>query len=116
MPSRLRQRPSGKSLRGLVEGVGAEIVEILADLSSDVVQDHSRRDSDRVGYTFRAGAAVTFDDQAVEAEEDSAVMVVGVEVDLQQIERRTRQSEAGLGAKRALEGAAQEIGDEAGRA
>jgi hypothetical protein len=59
---------------------------------------------------------MAFHDQAIEAEEDGAVVVVRVEVDLEQVQRRPRQSEAGLGPDRALEGAAQQVGDEAGGA
>ena len=73
-------------------------------------------DADRVGDALGLGAAMALHHQAVEAEEDRAIMVVGVEVDLEQVERRPRQREAGLGAKRALEGAAQQVGDEPRRA
>ena len=55
-------------------------------------------------------------DQAVEAEEDRAIVIVRIEMDLEQVERRPRQREAGLRPKRAREGAAQQVGDEARRA
>ena len=71
-----------------LQRVGAEIVEIVADLPGDVVADHARGDADGVGDALRVRAAVALHDQAVEAEEDRAVMVVGVEMDLEQVERR----------------------------
>ena len=78
---RLPRTTERGSLRGPVgEGVGAEIVEIVADLAGDVVADHPRRDVDRVGDALGGGAAVALHDQAVEAEEDRAIVVVGVEV------------------------------------
>ena len=103
---------------GLVgESVGAEIVEVVADLPGDVVADHAaRRRRMALATPFGVGAAVALHHQAVEAEEDRAIVVVGVEVDLQQVERGPRQREAGLRPKRALEGAAQQVGDEARRA
>src|SRR5690242_19331234 len=94
----------------------AEVVEVVADLPGDVIADHARGDADRVGDALRIGASVALHDEAVEAKENRAVVVVGVEMNLQQVECRARQSEAGLGAKRALEGAAEQVSDEAGGA
>src|SRR5690348_9279619 len=93
----------------------AEVVEIVADLLGDGVANEARRDMDRVGDTLRVSAAVAFHHEAVQTEEDGAVVVVWVEVDLQKVERGPRQSEAGFRPQRALESAAQQIGDEARR-
>ena len=46
-----------------------------------------RGDADRVGDALGVGAAVALHHQAVEAEEDRAIMIVGIEVNLQQVER-----------------------------
>ena len=43
---------------------------------------------DRVGDALGVRAAVALHDQAVEPEEDRAIVVVGVEVDLQEVEGR----------------------------
>ena len=72
-----------------------------------------RGDRDRVGDALVIGAAVALHHQPVEAEEDRAIVIIGVEVGLEQVERGLRQGEAGLRAQRRGEGAAQQVGDEA---
>ena len=59
---------------------------------------------------------MAFDDQPVEAEEHRAIVVIGVEMDLEHVQRGLRQGEAGLRAERRGEGTAQQVGDEAGGA
>ena len=81
-------RAASHSAASLVEGMRAEIVEVLADLAGDIVADHPGGDADGIGDALGVGAAVALHDQAVEAEEDGAVMVVRVEVDLEHVERR----------------------------
>ncbi len=76
--------------------MGAEIIEILADLAGYVVADHRRGDADGVGDALVIGTAVAFHDQAVQPKEYRAIMIVGVEVDLEQVQRRLREREAGL--------------------
>ena len=93
--------------------MGAEVVEVVGNLPDDVVADHAARDRNGVGDTLRIGAAVALHHQAVQAEEDRAVVVVGVEMNLKQVERWLRKREACLLPQRALERAAQQIGDEA---
>ena len=56
--------------------MGAEIVEVLADLPGDVVADHARGDPDGVGDALGIRAAVALHDQAVEPEEDRAIVIV----------------------------------------
>ena len=65
----------------------AEIVEIVADLAGDVVADHRPGDGNRIGDALGVGAAMTLHHQPVEAKEDRASVVVGVEVGLEQVER-----------------------------
>ena len=72
----------------------AEIVEVVADLPGDVVADHARGDLDRVGNALRVRPAVTLHDKTVEAEENRAVVIVGVKVNLQEVERRGGESKA----------------------
>ena len=62
---------------------------------------------------FGVGVAVAFHDQAVQPEEHRAIVIIGVEVDFQHVQRGPRQSEAGLRPERAGEGAAKQVGDEA---
>ena len=59
-------------LRGLRRDVG----EILGDLAGQILAHHPRRDPDRVGDALVVGAAMALHDEAVEAEEDRAIMVV----------------------------------------
>src|SRR5437764_12033646 len=92
--------------------MGAEVVEVVADLPSDVVAHYARGDANRVGDAFRVRAAVTLHDQAVEAKEDRAVVVIRIEMMLEQVERRAGQGKAGLRTQRALERAAKQVGDE----
>src|SRR4030095_8261960 len=100
----------------MIESMRPEIVAIPTDLAGDVVADHPRRDADGVGDALGVGAAVAFYDQAVEAEKDRTIVIVGVEMDLQGVQRRLRQGKAGLRSQRAGKSAAQQIGDEPGGA
>src|SRR5687768_2780560 len=96
--------------------MGAEIVEILADLAGNVVTNHRRGDGDGVGDALVIGSAVTLHHQSVEAKENRAIMIVGVQVGLEQVERGLGQSEAGFRSKRRGESAAEKVGDEASSA
>ena len=80
--------------------MGAEIVEILADLASDVVANHRCGDGDGVGDALVIGPAVTLHHQAIQSEKYRAIMIVGVEVGLEQIERGLGQREPSLGPQR----------------
>ena len=82
-----------------------DVGEILGDLAGQVLAHHPRRDPDRIGDALVGGAAMALHDEAVEAEEDRAIMVVGIEMVAQQFGRRARDQEADLGADRAGEGA-----------
>ena len=55
-------------------------------------------------------------DNAVEPEEDRAIVIVGIELNAQQVQRRLGKQEARLRSEAGGEGAAQQIGDEARRA
>ena len=110
-------RPRGGSFRGHQLGaLGRDVGEILGDLAGQVLAHHPRRDPDRIGDALVGGAAMALHDQAVEAEEDRAIMVVRIEMVAQQFGRRARDQEADLRADRAGEGALQQVGDEARRA
>jgi hypothetical protein len=69
----------------VIEGMGAEIVEVLADPAGDIVSDHSRGDPDGVGHALGRRAPVALHDQSVEAEKDRAIMIVRVQMDLEQV-------------------------------
>ena len=88
--------------------MAGDIVEIVDDLAGDVLADHPRCHPDRVGDALLGSAAVALHDEAVQAEEDRAIMVVGIEMVLEQLGGGARDEEADLRAHRALEGAAQE--------
>ena len=79
--------------------MGAEIVEIVADLPGDVVADHRRGDPDRIGDALVVGAAMALHDQPVQAQKHRAIVIIGVEVDLEQVERGPRQREPALDRK-----------------
>ena len=55
---------------------------------------------------------MAFHHQPVEPEKHRAIVIIGVEMDLQQVERRLRQREPGLRPQRALECPLEQIGDE----
>ena len=85
--------------------VRRDVGEILGDLAGQVLAHHPRRHPDRVGDALVGGAAMALHDEAVEAEEDRAIMVVRIEMVAQQLGRRPRDQEADLRADRAGEGA-----------
>src|SRR4051812_33970918 len=96
--------------------MGGDIVEILNDLAGEVLAHHPRGDPDGVGDALVGGAAVAFHDEAVQSEEDGAIMVVRIEMVLEKLGGRARDEEADLRADGALEGAAKKVGDESGGA
>ena len=76
--------------------MGAEVVQIVADLPRDVVADHACRNVDRIGDALRVRSAVAFHHETIEAKEDRAIVVVRVEMNLEQVQRRLRQRESRL--------------------
>ena len=69
-----------RSVIARVFAPGAEIAEILGDPAGEIVAHQLGGDCDRVGDADFVGAAMALHDDAVEAEEDRAIMIVGVEM------------------------------------
>ncbi|PAV68946.1 hypothetical protein WR25_16046 [Diploscapter pachys] len=110
-PNPYRERPSGSC----VDCLFLEIAEVVGDAAREVGAHHLGGIADRGGDAAFVGAAVALHDDAVEAQEDRAIVIVGIEVVAQQLGRRTRDQEADLRADRAAERALEQIGDEARR-
>ena len=104
------EKPSQAIRRARTTSMGMAINAVKENIADAAL---SGGNTDRIGDALGVGAPVALHHQPVEAEEDRAVVVVGVEVDLQQVKRRTRQREPRLRSERAGEGAAEEIGHEA---
>ena len=83
-----RRHLAAAQLRGLRRDVG----EILGDLAGQVLAHHPRRHPDRIGDALVGGAAMALHDEAVEAEEDRAIMVVRIEMVAEQFGRRAARS------------------------
>ena len=90
--------------------------EIFGDPLGDVGVDQLCGHANGIGDAFGARTAMAFDDHAVEAEENRAIVIVGVKVMAHQLGCRARDEEAELGPNGACKGAAQQVRHEAGGA
>src|SRR5215831_2864522 len=90
--------------------------EILADLIEGLLGDHVDGHADGIGKSQRIGTAVTLYGDAVETEEDGAVIAPRICAHAQRVQGWPRQEIAEARHHRALEAAAQELGIELRRA
>src|SRR3546814_5155955 len=75
-------------MRRLVAG-GTQSLEVVRYMMDDVVVHHVGGHLDGAGETLRVGAAVALHHEAVEAHEDAAIVLVGIEPRLQRLDRKS---------------------------
>src|SRR6185312_8751701 len=86
-----------------------ETGDAVADLVEEAVDLEIDSDADGIGEAVCVGAAMTFDADALQSEEDGAVVAARVEAIAQLAQRVSRQPIAEPRAKRALERRTQEV-------
>src|SRR5579883_3494 len=101
----------------LVQGSlqGVESADPVADLVEEAIDLHVDGDADRIGKAQRVGAAMALDADAVEPEEDRAVVAARIEPLAQLLERARGEEIADARHQRILKGGTQEVHEQACR-
>jgi len=66
--------------------VTPDLIEILGDATRHIIADQLGRHLDGIADTRDIGAAMAFDDDAVEPQKDRSIMIVRIEMDFEQRE------------------------------